>query len=32
MEANTVWALVFAAIVVFLAIRAILKHYFPPDT
>jgi hypothetical protein len=32
MEANTVWALAFAAIVVFLAIRVILKHYFPPDT
>jgi hypothetical protein len=32
METNTIWALAFASIVIFLAIRAILKHYFPPDT
>jgi hypothetical protein len=32
METNTLWAAAFAAIVLFLAIRVILRHYFPPDT
>jgi hypothetical protein len=32
MDTNTIWALIFAAIVLFLAVRVILRHYFPPDT
>lgn len=32
METDTALALFFASIVLFLSIRAILSHYFPPDS